>query len=162
MSTYFGSERENVLDLYRFIESMDVEDVALKNRGDYNVIDSGEWVIPGNFEAGYPTWGRAESEEELTAAKKRLSQMVWMERGRTDAKEVGKISVISGSGVRAATNVYDEAAEYEEGCELTIKLCDDKRIKLSVAGEGDVVKAICLVTPQHDRNHGYLHFEFVD
>ena len=46
------------LELIRFIESMDVEDVKLANRSDYNVIDSGEWIVPAVNLAGELEYAR--------------------------------------------------------------------------------------------------------
>ena len=151
------------LDLYRFIDTMDIEDVALKNRGDYNVVDSGEWLTPGEFALGIPTWQRnnfVSSSDKTT----RLSRMVWMEKGRTDSRAVGKVSVIMGDGTRARTDVF-KAGTYAEGDELTLVKEEDstsenynKIVLAPKSGDSDIVKAICLVAPNHDPD-GLLHFE---
>lgn len=167
------------LELVRFIDTMDVEDVVLANREDYKVIDSGEWVVPAGFGSGLNvTYARANVSEgsglnsrDLSDANVgenlvRLSKMVWMEKGRSDAMEVGKISVISGHGVRAKTSVFKSGETYVEGGLLTIAKetaanANQGRVVLAPAGSGDVVKAVCLAAPQNSAD-GLLFFELVD
>ena len=89
--------------------------------------------------------------------------MVWMEKGRTDARAVGKVSVISGDGVKGKTEVFDSSASYAEGDELTIAVINDGtdnagKIGFKPAQSGDIVKAICIVSNQNDPE-GLLHFE---
>lgn len=149
-------------DLYRFVDSMDIEDVTLKNRGDYNVVDSGEFLVPAEFNGMNSTWQRSNfvsSSDKST----RLAKMVWMEKGRTDARAVGKVSVICGDGTRGKTEVFDTNSSYSEGDELTIDVISDStenagKIGFKPASSGDVVKAICIVSNQHDPD-GLLHFE---
>ena len=173
------------LELVRFIDTMDVEDVVLANREDYKVIDSGEWVVPAGFGSNLNvTYARADVSEgadmnsrnianatvsgisTIGANLARLSKMVWMEKGRSDAMEVGKISVISGHGVRAKTSVFKSGESYVEGGLLTIakETADNAnkgRLVLAPAGSGDVVKAVCLAAPQNSAD-GLLFFELVD
>ena len=149
-------------DLYRFIDKMDIEDVTLKNRGDYNVVDSGEFLVPAEFDGMNSTWQRSNfvsSSDKST----RLARMVWMEKGRTDARAVGKVSVISGDGVKGKTEVFDSSASYDEGDELTIDVINDGtenagKLGFTPASSGDIVKAICIVSPDNDPE-GLLHFE---
>lgn len=152
-------------DLYRFIDKMDIEDVTLKNRGDYNVLDSGEWLTPAEFNGMDSTWQRSNFVSSSDQSS-RLSRLVWMEKGRTDARAVGKVSVISGDGVKGKTEVYLKADElnFAEGDELTIAEETDNtsphygKIVFAQASSGDVVKAICIVAPTHDPDN-LLHFE---
>lgn len=170
------------LELVRFIDTIDVEDVVLENREDYKVIDSGEWVIPAGFGSGLNvTYARADvlntgvtgdiNSRDLTnvnagANLARLSKMVWMEKGRSDAMEVGKISVISGHGVRAKTSVFKDGATFVEGGLLTIvketaNTVNKGRVVLAPASGSDVVKAVCLAAPTNSPD-GLLFFELVD
>jgi len=162
------------LELIRFIESMDVEDVKLANRSDYNVIDSGEWIIPAGFgvnseityaradAAGSGINGRKLTDATYGANLVRLSKMVWMEKGRSDAMEIGKVSVISGHGVRAKTSKVI-VTSIEAGDQLTIATDSDGITKLAKASGSDVVKAICLVAPgQNGIGANEVIFELVD
>lgn len=162
------------LDLIRFIESMDVEDVKLANRSDYNVIDSGEWIVPAGFGINDEiTYARAAasgsginsrylSDSTYGGNLVRLSKMVWMEKGRSDAMEIGKVSVISGHGVRAKTSKVI-VANIEAGDQLTIARDSDGITKLAKASGSDVVKAICLVAPgQNGIGADEVIFELVD
>ena len=180
------------LELIRFIESMDVEDVKLANRSDYNVIDSGEWIIPAGFGTNSEiTYARADAagsgingaiytHHPTTMAELRrdirevlssgttdlncidVSKMVWMEKGRSDAMEIGKVSVISGHGVRAKTSKVI-VTSIEAGDQLTIATDSDGITKLAKASGSDVVKAICLVAPgQNGIGANEVIFELVD
>ena len=152
----YKQNHPTTLELIRFIESMDVEDVKLANRSDYNVIDSGEWIVPAGFGTNDEiTYARADTTgsgingRKLTDATYganlvRLSKMVWMEKGRSDAMEIGKVSVISGHGVRAKTSKVINGGSIERGDNLTIARDSDGIAKLTVASGSDVVKAVCI------------------
>ena len=169
------------LELIRFIESMDVEDVKLANRSDYNVIDSGEWLVPSNY-ATNPNaevvYSRPVAHADAVSTDNinskdlehstfgpnlvRLSKMVWMEKGRSDAMEIGKVSVISGHGVRAKTSKVI-VANINPGDLLTVALDSDGIAKLAKASGSDVVKAVCLVAPgQNGIGADEVIFELVD
>lgn len=152
-------------DLYRFIDKMDIEDVTLNNRGDYNVLDSGEWISPDLAHAAMGEdfkYGRSFFQSSSDPST-RVAKLVWMEKGRTDARAVGKVSTISGDGVKGKTEVYDTNSSYSEGDELTIAIINDGtdnagKIGFKPASSGDIVKAICIREPNHD-SEGLLHFE---
>lgn len=152
----YKKNHPTTLELIRFIESMDVEDVKLANRSDYNVIESGEWIVPafnsltGQMEYARPAASgstidsRNLSDSTFGANIVRLSKMVWMEKGRSDAMEIGKVSVISGHGVRAKTSKVINGGSIERGDNLTIARDSDGVAKLTVASGSDVVKAVCI------------------
>lgn len=150
-----------MLELTRFINKMDVEDVTLLDRSKYNVYEDGMWLTP---QAGVNVgkWTMSASDTVSTDAATRMAKMVWMEKGRTDARAVGKMSVISGGGVRGKTDVFvaASAASMLVGVELTIKKDADGVVKFDVATSGDVVKAIVHTAPADDAK-GLLHFELV-
>ena len=153
----YKQDHPTTLELIRFIESMDVEDVKLANRSDYNVIESGEWIVPAlNSLNGEIEYARATasgsgidsrylSDSTYGANIVRLSKMVWMEKGRSDAMEIGKVSVISGHGVRAKTSKVINGGSINRGDNLTIARDSDGVTKLTVASGSDVVKAVCIV-----------------
>lgn len=175
----YKQDHPTTLELIRFIESMDVEDVKLANRSDYNVIDSGEWLVPSGFGTNSEiVYSRpvAHADADATALINckdladstygenlvRLSKMVWMEKGRSDAMEIGKVSVISGHGVRAKTSRVIVAG-IGAGDQLTIAVDTDGVAKLKKASGSDVVKAICLTAPgQNGIGANEVIFELVD
>lgn len=151
----YKQDHPTTLELIRFIESMDVEDVKLANRSDYNVIESGEWIVPAVNLAGELEYARPAasgsgidsrylSDSTYGGNIVRLSKMVWMEKGRSDAMEIGKVSVISGHGVRAKTSKVINGGSIERGDNLTIARDSDGIAKLTVASGSDVVKAVCI------------------
>ena len=85
-----------------------------------------------------------------------------MEKGRSDAMEIGKVSVISGHGVRAKTSKVI-VANINPGDPLTVALDSDGIAKLAKATGSAVVKAICLVAPgQNGIGADEVIFELVD
>jgi hypothetical protein len=82
-----------------------------------------------------------------------------MEKGRTDARAVGKMTVVRGAYVRGRTDVFitAQAAQMTVGTPLTLAKDTDGRVKLAVAADGDVVKAYVYKAPAMDAQ-GLLHF----
>ena len=160
-----------MLDLYRFISMDDVEDVALKDRENYKFYDAGMWLSPAIDGAT----GFSEEKWEMNVtdpsnnATSRLAKMVWMERDRTDARAVGKMTVISGKGIRGKTDMFVDGASMTVGMELALKVKNDYEnacgattsvTVLGPAEAGDIVKAIVYLPP--GQAAGLLHFELVD
>lgn len=149
-----------MLELYRFINMDDVEDVLLQDPTNYKTYDEGMWLSPiGNPE---DQWAMSSSDTVPVDDSTRLSKMVWMEKDRTDARAVGKMSVIRGNGVRGKTDVFvsSEAASMTHGKELTIKKDTDGVVKFALAGAGEIVKAVVYMAPGNDPE-GLLHFELI-
>ncbi len=147
-----------MLELYRFISMDDVEDVVLQDSANYAVYDEGQWLSPiGNASQ---EWAMSASATVNSDDTTRLAKILWMEKDRTDARAVGKMTVIRGLGIRGKTNVFiaSEAGGMTVGKELTIKLDTDGVVKLGLAATGDVVKAIVYMAPGLDAE-GLLHFE---
>lgn len=150
-----------MLDLYRFVSLDDVEDVILQDRSKYAEYDEGMWLSPlGNAEQ---QWTMSASNTVSTDDTTRLAKMLWMEKNRTDARAVGKMTVIRGGGIRGKTDVFvkSEAATMTAGKQLTIKKDADGVVKFALAGAGDIVKAVVFLAPGVD-SQGLLHFELVD
>jgi len=153
-----------MLDLYRFVSMDDVEDVLLLDRSKYAVYDEGQWLSPVGDAAQH--WTMSSSASVSTDSATRLAKMLWMEKDRTDARAVGKMTVIRGGGIRGKTDVF-VAADFPDasdpvsfvGKELTLKLDTDGVVKLGIAAPGNVVKALVFQAPHYD---GLLHFELVD
>ena len=151
-----------MLELYRFVNMNDIEDVKLEDISKTDVYDEGYWLTPKGDEADL--WKMNVDESSGTVATQdatRLAKMVWMERGRTDSKAIGKMTVIRGGGVRGKTDVFivDDAASMKPGVELTLKVDTDGVVKMGVAAAGDIVKALVYRAPSGA--DGLLHFELV-
>jgi hypothetical protein len=145
-----------MLDLYRFNQS-DLEDVKLADVSKYATIDEGEWLHPlGNQADQWDVFAGAAPSADVTS---NLAAMIFMEKGRTDARAVGKMTVVRGVHVRGRTDVFitAEAASMLPGVALTLKKDTDGRVKLGVAAVGDVVKAHVYKAPANDPL-GLLHF----
>lgn len=150
-----------MLELYRFVSLDDVEDVALEDRSKYAEYDEGQWLSPVGNEADTWTMNVDETSNNIAVQPvTRLSKMLWMEKGRTDAKAVGKMTVIRGVGIRGKTDVFIDADKDNmfPGVELTLKVDTDGVVKLGVAASGDIVKALVYMSPGKDPE-GLLHFE---
>lgn len=150
-----------MLNLYRFLNVIDAEDVKLLDRSKYAEYDAGMWLSPvGDADQN---WTMSASATVSTDDSTRLAKLVWMEKNRTDARAVGKMTVIRGGGLRGKTNLFIAAdgAGMTVGKELTLKLDVDGVVKLGLAGVGDIVKAVVFMAPGIDAE-GLLHFELVD
>jgi hypothetical protein len=148
-----------MLDLYRF-NFADMEDVVLQDRSKSDVYDEGQWLSPVGNAA--QEWTMSASGSVNTDDPTRLSKILFMEKGRTDAKAVGKMTCVSGAGVRGRTDVFltAEGPTMTVGKALTLKKDTDNVVKLALASTGDVVKAHVFMKPADDRD-GALHFELV-
>lgn len=149
-----------MLELYRFVSLDDVEDVLLKDSSKYAEYDEGQWLSPVGNAA--QEWEMSSSATVNTDDSTRLAKMIWMEKGRTDARAVGKMTVIRGLGIRGKTDVFvqAEAASMTHGKELTLKADVDGVVKFALAATGDIVKAVVFLAPGQDPE-GLLHFELV-
>lgn len=148
-----------MLDLYRF-NFADMEDVKLSDRSKTEVYDLGQWLTPlGN---AAQEWAMSATGTEPTDAATSLSKMIFMEKGRSDSREVGKMTCVSGAGVRGKTDQFfvASAGAMTLGAPLTIKKDADSVVKFEVAGVGDIVKAFVVLAPGVDPD-GLLHFELV-
>jgi hypothetical protein len=144
-----------MLDLYRF-NNADMEDVKLADRSKTEVYDEGQWMIPlGNSAQEWQQPGALVS----TAAAINLAKIIFMEKGRSDSRAVGKMTVINGAGVRGKTDQFVITDTYAVGAPLTLKY-DTGKIVLGAAAVGDVVKAFCFLPAGQDPD-GLLHFELV-
>ena len=148
-----------MLDLYRF-NTADMEDVKLQDRTKTEVYDEGQWLSPVGNAA--QEWAMSASATVSTDAPTELAKILFMEKGRTDAKAVGKMTVINGSGVRARTDMFlaADAATMTVGKPLTLKKDTDNVIKLGLATGTDIVKAHVWVRPADDAD-GFLHFQLI-
>lgn len=145
-----------MLDLYRFNDA-DMEDVKLQDRTKTEVYDEGQWLSPlGN---AAQEWTMSTSGTVSTDASTNLAKMLFMEKGRSDSKAVGKMTCVSGASVRGRTDqfVAADAGSMGPGVPLTLKL-DGGKVVLGVAGGGDIVKAFCFLAPSNDPD-GLMHFE---
>lgn len=149
-----------MLELYRFVSLDDAEDVLLKNSSKYAEYDEGQWISPVGNAA--QEWEMSASATVNTDDSTRLAKMIWMEKGRTDARAIGKMTVIRGLGIRGKTDVFlrSDAAGMTHGKELTVKLDTDGVVKFALAAAGDIVKAVVFLAPGQD-SEGLLHFELV-
>lgn len=146
-----------MLDLYRFNQA-DREDVKLLDRAKYATIGDGEWVHPvGDAQDSYDVFAGAAPNTDPTS---NLAAMIFMEAGRTDSREVGKMTVVRGDKIRGKTDVFilADAAAMVCGAPLTLKKDADGKVKLGVAAAGDIVKAFVYKAPSLD---GKLHFSLV-
>lgn len=148
-----------MLDLYRF-NMADMEDVKLQDRSKTEVYDEGQWLTPVGNAA--QEWTMSSSATANTDPVTNLSKMLFMEKGRTDSKAVGKMTVVSGAGVRGRTDQFieAEAPAMTAGKKLTVKVDADGVAKFALAAEGDVVKAFVFLAPAADAE-GALHFELI-
>lgn len=147
-----------MLDLYRF-NMADLEDVKLSDRSKTAVYDEGQWVSPlGNVAQ---EWAMSASATVNADAASALAKMLFMEKGRTDSAAVGKMTCVSGAGVRGKTDVFvaADAPTMAVGKPLCLKL-DGGIVKLGLAASGDVVKCHVFLAPGVDPD-GLLHFEMV-
>jgi len=150
-----------MLNLYRFITFDDVEDVLLQDRSKYAEYDEGVWLSPVGNAA--QEWTMSASASVSSDDATRLAKLLWMEKGRTDARAVGKMSVIRGGGIRGKTDKFiaAESGSMTLGKQLTLKQAANGEVVLGLAGAGDIVKAVVFMAPGNDAD-GYLHFELVD
>ena len=143
-----------MIKLVRFIETMDREDVPLKDISKAEVYESGDWLVPvgdGPNTAKTSAWmeaTEANAVEALDDNDIRMARLVWFEKGRPDAKYIGKYTTIRGDATRVKTDCFDEKQSYEPGMLLTIGAASSESKKagkfvLVPAGEGDVIKAVC-------------------
>lgn len=147
-----------MIKLVRFIETMDREDVPLKDISKADVYESGDWLVPvGDGENTPKTSAWMEATEvaaetshggELSDNEVRMARLVWFEKGRPDAKYIGKYTTIRGDATRIKTDCFDEKQSYEPGMLLTIGAASNESKKagkfvLVPAGENDVIKAVC-------------------
>jgi hypothetical protein len=147
-----------MLDLYRF-NMADLEDVKLQDRSKTEIYDDGQWLTPvGNLAQ---EWTMSATGTEPVDAPTRLAKMLFMEKGRTDSKAVGKMTCVSGAGVRGRTDQFiaASAGSMTVGIPLTIVLDTDGVVKFDVAVAGNIVKAHVFVAPALDPD-GAVHFEF--
>lgn len=148
-----------MLDLYRF-NMADLEDVKLSDRSKTEVYDEGQWVSPVGNAA--QEWAMSSSATVRSDASSALAKMLFMEKGRSDSRSVGKMTCVSGAGVRGKTDVFiaADAPTMTVGKPLCLKLDTDNVVKLGLAASGDVVKAHVFLAPSADPD-GLLHFEMV-
>ena len=148
-----------MLDLYRF-NMADIEDVALQDRTKYAVYDEGMWLSPVGNAAN--EWLMSASATVSTDPSTELAKVLFMEKNRTDAKAVGKMTVVCGAAVRARTDMFivADAATMAVGKPLTLKLDVDGIVKLGLAGVGDIIKAHVFMKPADDPD-GLLHFQLI-
>lgn len=157
----------------RFIDQIDKEDVPLQDRSKYDVYDSGDWMIPvgdavNSSAPQTSVWAEATDAAaalgSLTDSHIRMARIAWMEKGRTDAKAIGKFTTIRGERVRIKTDKFDNSKTYKAGDLLTLKASaasnNSGKICLAPASGSDVVKAICYESPLVDAE-GLLTFELV-
>lgn len=148
-----------MLDLYRFNMS-DLEDVKLQDRSKSEVYDEGQWITPvGNAEQ---EWTMSASATINADAPAYVSKMIFMEKGRSDSRAVGKMTCVSGAGVRGKTDVFvvADGPSMTLGKPLTLKKDTDGVVKFGVAAATDVIKAFVFLAPAADAD-GLLHFELV-
>ena len=148
-----------MLDLYRF-NMADLEDVKLQDRTKTEVYDEGQWLTPvGNLAQEWIMSASATINADPAA---NVSKMIFMEKGRSDSRAVGKMTCVSGAGVRGKTDqfVTAEGPAMVLGAKLTLKKDTDGVVKFGVAGATDVVKAFVFLSPSADAD-GLLHFELV-
>ena len=80
-----------MIKLVRFIETMDREDVPLKDISKADVYESGDWLVPvgnGTNEPKTSAWMEATEANEVSALSDndiRMARLVWFEKGRPDA-----------------------------------------------------------------------------
>ena len=149
-----------MLDLYRFNMS-DLEDVKLQDRTKTDTYDEGQWVSPvGNVAQ---EWAMSASATVNTDAPTTIAKMLFMEKGRTDSKAVGKMTCVSGAGVRGKTDQFltADAATLTVGKPITLKKDSDGVVKMALAASNDIVKCHVFLAPGIDPD-GYLHFELVN
>jgi len=148
-----------MLDLYRF-NMADMEDVKLQDRSKTDVYDEGQWLTPVGNAA--QEWTMSASATANVDPASNLSKMLFMEKGRTDSKAVGKMTVVSGAGVRGRTDWFIEAEgpAMVAGTKLTIKKDTDGIVKFAIAAPSDVVKAFVFLSPSADAE-GFMHFELI-
>lgn len=148
-----------MLDLYRF-NFADMEDVVLQDRSKSDVYDEGQWLSPVGNAA--QEWTMSSSSTVSTDNATRLAKILFMEKGRTDAKAVGKMTCVSGAGVRGRTDVFltSDGPAMTVGKPLTLTKDTDSIVKLALATTGDIVKAHVFMKPADD-SEGALHFELV-
>lgn len=143
-----------MIKLVRFIETMDREDVPLKDISKADVYESGDWLVPvgnGLNEPKTSAWMEATEANNVSSLSDndiRMARLVWFEKGRPDAKYIGKYTTIRGDATRIKTDCFDEKQSYEPGMLLTIKAASsgskkEGKFVLAPAGEHDVVKAVC-------------------
>ena len=169
-----------MIELVRFIDKIDKEDVAIVNPSvNYDVYDSGDWLVPVGKQKGSQTiiWQEATDADknsqgnpgQLSAEDIRMARLVWMEKGRTDAKAIGKFTVIRGESTRIKTDRYDKnkLGQYKAGMLLTVKAstlpADGGKFVLAPLDEnaGDSVpKAICYEAPANSDD--LITFELVN
>lgn len=159
----------------RFIDQIDKEDVTLHDRSKYDVYDSGDWMVPvgdavnssapRTSEWAEATEAAAVISGGLSANHIRMARIAWMEKGRTDAKAIGKFTTVRGERVRIKSDKFDNSQTYEPGMLLTIKAAaagsNAGKVYLAPASGSDVVKAICYEVPAADAE-GLLTFELVN
>ena len=147
-----------MLDIYRF-NNNDLEDVKLQDPTKYDTYDEGQWLTPLGNAAN--EWAMSASATLPTDPAANVSKMLFMEKGRSDSKAVGKMTVISGRGVVGKTDVFIVPAAPSDlavGAKLTIKKDADGVVKFAAAADGDAIKGFVRLSPAMDTN-GYLHFE---
>ena len=148
-----------MLDLYRFNMS-DLEDVKLQDRSKTEVYDEGQWLSPvGNAAQEWIMSASATINADPVA---NVSKMIFMEKGRSDSRAVGKMTCVSGAGVRGKTDqfVVADGGAMTVGVKLCLKKDVDGVVKFGVAGALDQVKAFVFLAPAVDSD-GLLHFELI-
>ena len=160
-----------MIKLVRFIETMDREDVPLKDISKADVYESGDWLVPvgnGTTEPKTSAWMEATEANDVSALSDndiRMTRLVWFENGRPAAKYIGKYTTIRGDATRIKTDCFDEKQTYEPGMLLTIKAAasgssKEGKFVLAPAGSNDVVKAVCFEDFKVDPDE-LLTFELV-